>query len=60
MTPKELKKARAELKLSQRALAKKLELSHRFLVYRESGVFGIPSVLKWAVKGLLSENNVKK
>lgn len=60
MTPQELKKARAELGLSQDALSKKLEHCRRFIVYRESGILRIPSWLEWAMKGLLSENNFKK
>lgn len=52
MTPEELKKARNDLELTQPAFAKKLGVSERYYLYRESGVRKIPLMMKYAVKWL--------
>ena len=52
MTPVQLKKARQKLRLSQRAIAKELELSERYWIYRESGEKPIPRWLSRAVRDM--------
>lgn len=53
MTPIQMKKARLKLKLTQKAVADKLEISERFWIYREKGVMPIQRWLARAVRDLL-------
>ncbi len=53
MTPEDLKKARETLNMTQVEIAKELELSHRFWLYRESGVRPIARWLARAVRDLV-------
>lgn len=53
MTPTQIRKARKKLKLTQRAIAEKLEISERYWVYREMGVMPITRWLARAVRDLL-------
>jgi DNA-binding XRE family transcriptional regulator len=53
MKPDDLRNARKKLKLSQRALAKDLEISERSYIYRETGVFPISRMMGYAINWLL-------
>lgn len=53
MTPETLKNTRKNLGLSAKKMADELEISPRFLVYRESGEFHIPRWLARAVRDLM-------
>lgn len=53
MTPETLKNTRKKLGLSAKKMADELEVSPRFLVYRESGEFIIPRWLARAVRDLM-------
>jgi len=53
MTPAELKKHREKLKLTQRQIAKELELSERFWHYRERGERPIARWLARAIRDLV-------
>lgn len=59
MTPKELKKLRATLGISQPKLARLLECSPRYITYREMGERKIKKILEYAVKYLLHCDKIK-
>lgn len=53
MTPKQLKKARESLKMSQQSIADELEISKRYWIYRETGDKPITRLLSRAVRDLV-------
>lgn len=53
MSPAQMTKIRGKLGLSQSGLAKALDCSERFILYRESGVRPIDLMLQNALENLL-------